>query len=385
VQAGPRHVYQLRITPERPDFRLVAMPAPTVFPPVNAATFPDASVVGQGGNQAIQVLVWRRDGFNSDILLTAKGLPDGVTALPQVLPAGQKLSYLVLHAAEDAPAWTGPIQIVGTATVKGEKLVREARPATITWPVPQINIPAVSRLDRELVLAVRDKAAFSLVASKEMFSAFPGGKIKVNVKLKGHRPGMTGNVQLVPLSLPPGLTFNPTNVKLDSGGGGEINVVLNVKPNAAPGLFTVLLRGQTQGAGMVKGKGKKPPVGAITQVSTPISVTVLPKQLAKLTVNPPNQKVLAGKVTKLVVKVARIYDFDGPFKVQLLPPANAKGIQTPETEIKAGENEATLVLDIPTNVPPGNYQNIIVRATAQYMGHAVVHETKINIVVVKGK
>jgi hypothetical protein len=379
VQAGPRHCYQLRITPQRPDFRLVAMPAPTVFPPQNIVTQPDGNVVGQGGNQAIQLLVWRRDGFNSDITLTAKGLPEGITVAPQVLPAGQKLSYLVLNATPDAPAWTGPIQIIGTATVKGEKLVRAARSATISWPT-QNNVPAVSRLDRSLVLAVRDQAPFSLSAPRETFSAFPGGKIKVSIKLK--RNGMTGNVQLLPLSIPAGLTFNPTNLKLDSG---EMNIVLDVKQNAAPGLFTVVLRGTTQGVGMVKGKGK-PPVGGINQVSTPISVMVLPKQVAKLTVTPQTQKGIAGKDSSIMVKVARIYDFDGPFKVELLaPPGGAKGIQAPETQIKAGENEAKLVLQVPTGTPPGNYQNFTVRATAQFQGHAVVHETKINVNVVKAK
>ena len=383
VQAGPRHCYQLRITPERPDFRLIAMPAPTVFPPQNILAQPDASVVGQGGNQAIQLLVWRRDGFNSDITLTARGLPEGITVPSQVLPAGQKIGYLVLNASPEAPAWTGPIQIIGTATVKGEKLVREVRAATITWPT-QNNIPAVSRLDRALVLAVRDKAPFSLVASNESFSAFPGGKIKVSIKLKRNNPGMMGNVQLLPLSIPIGLTFNPTNMKLDSGGGGEINIVLDVKQNAAPGRFTVVLRGTTQGAGMIKGKGK-PPVGLVNQVSTPISVTILPKQVAKLTVTPQTQKVIAGKDTNITVKVARIYDYAGPFKVELLPPPGAKGIQAEEAQIKAGENEATLVLQVPTRTPPGNYQNCTIRATAQYQGHAVVHETKININVIKGK
>ena len=386
VQAGPRHCYQLRITPERPDFRLVAMPAPTVFPPVNAATIPDAPVIGQGGNQAIQILVWRRDGFNSDIVLTAKDLPAGVTMTPQVLPAGQKQSYLVLNASAEAPVWTGPIEIIGTATVKGEKLVREVRAATITWPVPQINIPAVSRLDRSLVLAVRDKAPFSIVATQERFSAFPGGKITVPIKLI-RNTGMKGTVQLLPLSVPPALTFNPTNlgpIKEDSGGGANYNVVLTVKPNAAPGLFTVVLRGQAQGAMIKTGKGK-PPIGGISQVSTPISVMVLPKQVAKLTVQPQTQKVTAGKDTNLMVKVSRIYNFEGPFKVELLPPPGAKGIQAPETEIKAGENEATLVLQTTAGTPAGNYQNFTVRATALFQGNPVVHETKININVVKVK
>ena len=100
---------------------------------------------------------------------------------------------------------------------------------------------------------------------------------------------------------------------------------------------------------------------------------------------PQTQKVIAGKDTNIIVKVARIYDYDGPFKVELLPPPGAKGIQAEEAQIKAGENEATLVLQIPTRTPPGNYQNCTIRATAQYQGHAVVHETKININVIKGK
>src|SRR5262249_15002927 len=144
-----------------------------------------------------------------------------------------------------------------------------------------------------LVLAVRDKAPFNLSASTERFSAFPGQKITVPIKLIRNNPGMNGPVQLAPLSVPPGLTFNQTNL---APGKDTYSVVLDVKQNAVPGLFTVVLRGSTQGAGMGKGKGK-PPAGGINQVSTPISVAVLPKQVAKLTVTPQTQKVIAGKDT----------------------------------------------------------------------------------------
>ena len=45
-------------------------------------------------------------------------------------------------------------------TIDGKPVVREARPATITWGVPpEQNVPTVTRLDQQLVLAVRpDKA-----------------------------------------------------------------------------------------------------------------------------------------------------------------------------------------------------------------------------------
>ena len=49
-----------------------------------------------------------------------------------------------MTAAPDAEPWTGPIHIKGTATIQGSKVEREARPATITWPVPQLNLPAIA-------------------------------------------------------------------------------------------------------------------------------------------------------------------------------------------------------------------------------------------------
>src|SRR5439155_26969300 len=125
----------------------------------------------------------------------------------------------------------------------------------------------------------------------------------------------------LPLSIPPGLTFNPTSL---APGKDTYNIDLTVKPNATPGLFTVLLRGQTQAA-MIKGGKGKPLAGGVNQVSTPISVTILPKQVAKLTVTQ-TQKVIAGMDANLSVKVARIYGFDGPFKVELLAPPAGKGI-----------------------------------------------------------
>src|SRR2546428_6208404 len=70
TQAGPRHLYRVRLTPEQPDFRLIAMPPGVINP--------DSAVVGRGGHQAWTIYVWRQDGFSSDITMTAEGLPPGV-------------------------------------------------------------------------------------------------------------------------------------------------------------------------------------------------------------------------------------------------------------------------------------------------------------------
>ena len=72
----------------------------------------------------------------------------------------------MLTVAPDAAPFTGPITLKATGTAPaGKSLVREVRPASVTWgtPQPNTNIPVLARLDQSLVLAVRpEKALFTL-------------------------------------------------------------------------------------------------------------------------------------------------------------------------------------------------------------------------------
>jgi hypothetical protein len=371
VQAGPRHVYRVRITPEQPDFHLIAMPP--------GANNPDGAVVRQGGHQAYNVLVWRLDGFNGDITLTGADLPPGVTMRPQVIPAGAKQAPLVLGASLEAPAWTGDIKVLARATIQGKQVVREVRAATTTWPVPQPNVPALSRLDRSLVLAVRDRAPYSLAATVERVVALPGGKATVPLQLSRLWPDVKGPVQVTAINLPPALTFKAFTL---AAGKDRGDAVFDVKTNAAPGMYTVVLRGQAQAAFSREGQGKK--TVTFAEPSTPITIAVLPKALAKVTVTPTNPKVKLGARTELVVKVKRLYDYDGEFKVRLVLPPGVAGLSAEEVTIAAGQNEARLTLTAATDAKIGFRPNLIVRAVAVAHGNLdVLHDIKINVNVSK--
>src|SRR5204863_9385942 len=127
TQAGVRHYYRVRITPEPPDFHLVA-DGPSSYRP-------DTCCVQQGGSQNYTVFAYRDDGFTGDITLSVEGLPMGVTCPPQTIAAGLKRTLLVLTAAADAPVWTGEVKIKGTATINGKPVVREAQSGTLVWYV----------------------------------------------------------------------------------------------------------------------------------------------------------------------------------------------------------------------------------------------------------
>src|SRR5262249_48387207 len=71
-RAGPRDLSHVRIAPERPDFRLIVMAADD--------RRPDACRLMRAGEQFFTVFVWRLDGFEGEITLTAEGLPAGVQA-----------------------------------------------------------------------------------------------------------------------------------------------------------------------------------------------------------------------------------------------------------------------------------------------------------------
>lgn len=376
IRAGPQQLYRLRISQDQPDFRLVVM-APSVV-------FPNAGLVHQGNNEHLAVYVWRRDGFNGDIALSAEGLPPGLTCKPQVLGPGIKAGSLILTADPAAAAWTGEIKVKGTATINGQPVVREARPASITWAgnPQQPNVPTFTRLDHSLMLAVREKGPFNITLTGETFTAPQGDKITIPVKIDRNWPDAKAPVNVTALNLPTGVTFNNNNqpmaVANDNG-----QLVLTVAPNATPGTFTIAFRGTSTFAYARDPMAKQKPNVTAELASAPVTITIVPKSLATVALNPPNTQAKIGTNVEVTVKVTRLYDFSGEFKVTLVPPANAKGVTAPEVTIPAGKDEVKLVLTVAADAPPANYGDFIVRSVATFNGTAVTHDTKLAVNVIK--
>lgn len=379
-QAGPRHVYRVRIAPERPDFRLVVMPRDR-----NA---PADGVVGRGGRLDFAVHAWRKDGWDGPIRLTAEGLPPGVSCPPQSLGTGQNQGPLVVEADYDAPDWVGPIVVKGTAAIGGMEVVREARTASVTWQVPpqQQNIPAVSRLDRALMLAVRREAPFRLAGKVAEVAAVQGEKAKVPLAIERAFPTGKLAVQVTAPDLPAAAfsAFAPMAVAAEKG---EAEASLTIRPDAPPGLYAVAFRGLAQVPVRkpdkdAKGTKMDGPRVAVSQPSTPVLVTVLPKQLAKLSVQS-GVKVKPGESAEVLVKVARQFGFNGPFRVELIAGPEAKDVEADEVTIPAGQDEAKLTLRVAADADLGR-RLATARVTALFLDKTpIVQEAKFTAAVLK--
>jgi hypothetical protein len=380
VVYGPRCFYRLRIAPEKPEFSLVVMAPDHVRP--------DSGNLLQAGNEGFTVIAFREDGFNGDIALSVEGLPKGVTCVPQSIGAGQRAGALVFSAAADAAPWVGEVKVKGTAVIRGQTMVREARPAAITWPVqPQQNIPTVSRLERSLMLAVRDKAPFALTATVDKTTLVQGDKATLTVKLARLWPDFKQPLTATLMDPVPNLVVNNNQPITLNPGKDDATFPVQANPATLPGTYTLVLRASVAQLPFNKDPAakQKQPLPQVVQPSTPFTITVLPKTVATVTAAPSNPNPKVGTQAEVVVKVARQFDYDGPFKVQLVIPPALKGLAADEVTIPAGKDEAKLVLKVAADAVPGPYNDLLVRTTGTINGNvAVVQESpKFNVNVVK--
>lgn len=357
IQAGPRHLYRVRITPPKPDFRLIVMPAST-----NA---PEAALVPREGAQIFTVLAWRRDGFNGPIKLSMTGLPDGVACPDQTMGPGLKQTALVVTARADAEPWTGMITVTGTADIDGEEIIREARPASITWPAPQQqNVPVISRLDRGLALAVRDGGPHKLSPGQTTLTVAPGAKATLPIKLT-RGPDFKVPVQVTLLGYANNFialnNSQPLTIPADKD---TANAVFDVRRTVPPGSYTLVLRGAA--TVQLKDVAGKPRGNAnILVPATPVTLVVATPKLGEVTVNVDKATWKPGMTTDVVVKVKRQQGISGPLRVQLILPEGMTGFSAGEMSIPERADTVKLPIRASSRAAPGRYQGLIVRVSAR--------------------
>ena len=267
--AGPRSLYRVRITPEKPDFRLF------VLPPSTHSS--DAVLLQKGTSQAYSVLLSRQDGFAGEVALSADGLPPGVTCPPVTLGPGAKQGALVLTAEPGAAPWTGTFTVKGKAMIDGRAVEVEARPADITWSVNQNqNIPTVARLSRTLVVAVRDGAPFHLEAKADKAEARVGEKVRVTVKLKRVAGDFKGPVQVTLVNPLPNqqVTFNNNQPLTLNPGKDEGTATLDLRNQLPPGTYSFVLRATGQVPYSRDPQGKQKGTATVQVAALPVTVTV---------------------------------------------------------------------------------------------------------------
>jgi hypothetical protein len=392
---GPQAAYRLRVGPPKPDFRIVAKPYNKGYQTGSSAR--------QDSTDGYEVYVHRIDGFTGAVTVTAEGLPAGVKAKPCVIGPAARWGVLVLEVAPSAAAFTGVITLKAASTLDGKPLAREVRPAAITWgSQPGQNIPLTARLTQSCVLAVRPEKGFFKVAAdpskaklrpasgkEEPISgpivARQGEKVTLPVKatwVADEKP----NVQLAAEPMAQNPQQSPITVQIagqPTKDKPEVTATIDVKNNAMPGVYSIVIRGDAQ-VPFVRDPMTKQKANLPTWAFTdPIEVTVLPNAVAKVTAGPlPNNQLKAGSSTELTIKVERQFDYAGEFKVAFVPAKDVKGVTAADIVIPAGKDETKLVLKVDDDAKPGAVAGVIVVTATYDKKYTITHETKAGFTVV---
>ncbi len=201
---------------------------------------------------------------------------------------------------------------------------------------------------------------------------------KVTLKLARTDKEFKSNFQVtpVPADMPPGVNFGAVTF---APGKDEMQAEITVPANVPPGHYNLVFRGFAP----ISPADKAKPVNTILP-STPFQLTVIPKQVATLSVDNANPQVKIGMDGVITVKVARQFEYADAFKVEAELPKDVKGLEIPAITIPPGMNEAKLTIRVAKDFPPRQLQNLTLKAVAVVNGNVNLnHELKFNVNVVK--
>ncbi|MCG6156566.1 serine protease [Rubinisphaera margarita] len=182
----PQNEYRLSIRQAAPDFAVVAWATHMELRNGDRNALSKPIALRRGASMPLDVIVFRRDGFDGEIELTFDNLPEGVTASGLKIPADKSNSTVIFTAAEDAPRGFTRATFTATSTLNGKKITRRAELASMAWPVPDHwrEAPA-PRLLADVPVSVSDAEAapISIAAAEErVYEAKAGEKLTIPLK-----------------------------------------------------------------------------------------------------------------------------------------------------------------------------------------------------------
>lgn len=187
TRSNPNHVYRLIIRRAAPDFAVVAWALHMGLRNGDRNALSKPIALRNGATMALEVVAFRRDGFNGAIELTMEGLPKGVKAHGLKIPAGKSRGMMLITAEENAPHGYSNVTFMGRATIGNKAVTRPCRLASMAWPIPDSwrDIPS-PRLLADVPVSVSGVklAPLTIVAKSPRVEAKVGEKLTIPIVLK---------------------------------------------------------------------------------------------------------------------------------------------------------------------------------------------------------
>jgi hypothetical protein len=345
TRGDPEMVYALRIHPETPDFRVVALPIQTG--PGQAV----ATTLRKGDDFSFNVLAFRRDGFNGAIEVRAEGLPAGVTSTGTVIGPSQNSALLTLTTAIDTPEALASIRLIGHAAIEKPELAQARAAATAARDaaakaLAELRTNAgtetqkLQQATEQLTAALKTDAEKSDDATRQA----------VTEKQKQLEATQAGEKAAIEKLIAGGAKVAETQAALQAAKTAADAAVAQVDHSAR--IATVIW----------STANNRPAVSRIAR-EFPIGIS---KEAASYEIRPQMAKaeVRQGGLVLVPVKLERRNGFDGEVQVAINGKPGNANIDAANFKFEKDKNEFLLPLFVKDNSPPDSYA-VYLTGTAQ--------------------
>ncbi len=382
-RSGPKLYYRLSIRRPKPSFRLFLT---TTTP--NAL---DSIVLRRGGRSSAIVLAARIDGHNDPIWISSSQLPKGVKVEPVIIPTNGSTASIVFETEPNAPIGAGIVRLSGAslpASKPGEPALlpnpstppmppfSESISVSPSWPA--VKLPnsqrtpsAVVRATQGFAVAVRDGSPFLLSAKPNRKAMLRGGTFALDLSAS-RAPGSDDAIAIGAADLPQSFAAPKATI---AKGANSVHVDWPIPATAAPGIYSVVLRGTCTFKPDPKG-----PAFKIDEPANPIFIEIhKPHATLELAGTPPILK--AGETKKLVIKLSQTTGNSYPLSLRFDAPSASKlTSKIPAPPVKSGE--LTIEVSAAKDAPPGPVAVKVV-ALAQVSGESLEVPLSFTIAIAK--
>ncbi|MCM8830481.1 MAG: hypothetical protein NC824_05735 [Candidatus Omnitrophica bacterium] len=114
---GPEYTYRLRLSSPQPDYTVIVTPSAINIP--------------AGSSIPFDVYIIPKDGFNQEIELSLKDMPEGFVLSGNRIPAGKRFIRMTITAPSQFPSIPSVLKVNMEATtiIEGKKVVKPVTPA----------------------------------------------------------------------------------------------------------------------------------------------------------------------------------------------------------------------------------------------------------------
>lgn len=232
--------YTLVISPPRPDFRALIFDS---LPSADGKAAPASGAISlrKGGTYEVPVYVYRSGGHNDAIVLTADGLPAGVTMNATVIAPGQSTGRVVFQATADVPELVTAVRLQASSGSGDQAITRDVVSTTLVHAGAN-GLPRTGRVSGELLCAVMKDVqplhvtppTVDIAVSQDQQILLPLSLTRAgfNNKVDLAFVGVPKNVDIPKVSFEPDVTSSPAR--------------FYVKENAAAGSYNLQIYATAQ-------------------------------------------------------------------------------------------------------------------------------------------